>query len=88
MRREKEAGGHGTKVILNLPLNKLVKLFRQSSNILRVTCIETQAISDSEDSVKEHSITSYLLKTKSAQVVIYNRFELIYIRQVMVCVFY
>ena len=58
MRREKEAGGQGTKVIMNLALNRLVKLTSQSSNITRITCIDPVTT----------TVTSYLLKTKLIQV--------------------
>jgi len=54
-------------VIMNMTINKFVKLFRQSTNIIRITCVESTQSSDSNKS--EFSIASYLLKTQSNQVI-------------------
>lgn len=61
MRREKEVGGSGTKVLLNLRLDKLVKVVKQSANISRITCVDASSGSSSAP-----LIASYLLKTKLA----------------------
>ena len=54
-------------VIMNMTINKFVKLFRQSTNIIRITCVESTQSSDSNKS--EFSIASYLVKTQSNQVI-------------------
>ena len=67
MRREAQAGGVGTKVILNVVLTKPVQICKNGPNMARLTCIDTSSSVGSSEAVR---IISYLLKTKSAQVCI------------------
>lgn len=65
MRREAQAGGLGTKLILNVVLTKLVQISKTSPNMVRLTCVDTSMVLEPSGSPR---IISYLLKSKVAQV--------------------
>lgn len=83
MRRESQAGGHGTKLLVNISLSgPAVNVFMLGENAVRVTCVEwigpepqaskptdeTQQPDDSKETTGRWEPRSYLFKFKLSQV--------------------